>query len=166
LVSYASAMSARVGITIVAKDPADDAFIARLGAGAFAEYTRDPERSIVAMASRMHTLVAWAGKSRAGFAMVEMLPNGDAHLAAISVVEDLRGLGVGRKLLDAAESVARSWNARKLVLATAAANLGALDLFLRAGYESVERMRRYYARGQDALRLEKALFGTARNRGP
>jgi ribosomal protein S18 acetylase RimI-like enzyme len=60
-------------------------------------------------------------------------------------------------LLAGAESAARRRRALELRLVTAEANVAALDLFLRSGFEIVERLERYYPRGQNAVVMRKEL---------
>jgi ribosomal protein S18 acetylase RimI-like enzyme len=108
------------------------------------------------MASRAHTLVATDDGEPAGFVVVE-IGGGSAHVSAIAVTTESRGRGIGRRLLLAAESLARRSGTAVIALATADSNLAALELFLRAGYRRRRRHGRYYARGQAAVELEKAL---------
>ena len=108
------------------------------------------------MARRGRTLVATKDGERLGFAVVEVRAAG-AHLSAISVAEHARGRGVARRLLAAAEKAARRAGAASLGLVTADSNLAALELFLHAGFRRVGRERRYYQRGQNAVRMEKSL---------
>jgi GNAT superfamily N-acetyltransferase len=75
-------------------------------------------------------------------------PQGEivGHLQAVSrdretwevlntaVTEDVRRRGVGRELLECAAAAARSGGARRLILATAAADVGALRFYQRCGF--------------------------------
>ncbi len=91
--------------------------------------------------------------------MALIVPAGEtaARLDAIAVSIGLRGTGLGRRLLLEAEGAARRIGARRMTLATADANVAALDLFLRSDYRIARRLQRYYSRGQDAVEMEKRL---------
>jgi ribosomal protein S18 acetylase RimI-like enzyme len=136
--------------------PADTTFIRTLGKAAFGEYASGAGDGAMRMASRAATLVAIEAARRLGFAIIE--PEGTvAHLSAIAVIEEARGEGVGRALLRAAEQLARSEGADRLVLVTADSNVAALQLFLRNGFQRSPRQPKAYPRGQKAVVLEKKL---------
>jgi ribosomal-protein-alanine N-acetyltransferase len=136
--------------------PSDAAFIRELAPEAFGEYSADAARQTVHMAANGHALVATLEGVPIGFAVVDV-SFGRAHLAAIAVRVDSRGTGVGKALLGAAETLARSKGAAELGLATADSNLAALELFIRSGYQRRRRHTRYYARGQHAIEMYKRL---------
>lgn len=144
-------------MTIRPRVDADDAFIQELAGEAFGEYSLGARYAIVGMVARGSTLVATSGAKRLGFAVVEFLPDGTAHLVAISVVESERGRGVGRRILGAVEQLARSRRATAVVLATAESNVAALELFLRCGFAPRGRDPEHYSRGQHAVRMRKVL---------
>ena len=136
----------------------DREFIRELSAEVFSEYTPRAGVRALPMTERRGsmTLVAeWRGE-RAGFAVL-VLDRTRASLDAIAVTDAARGHGVGRRLLAAVEQLARENGAHSIELVTADANVAGLDLFLRAGFERVRRLRRYYPRGQDAQLLRKGL---------
>lgn len=137
--------------------PSDERFIAGLGGLVFDEYARKPGPGVLTMARRGRTVVAVEDGDPVGFAIVEMNGAGAAHLTAITVAEHARGRGVAHALLGAAENVAKRAGARALGLVTADSNVAALGLFLHSGFERVERVARYYQRGQNAVRMEKIL---------
>lgn len=137
----------------------DKAFIAALAREAFGEFSPGSARHTVAMSEEPHarTLVAVQGRERLGFAVVRVGRDRIARLDAIAVDAGWRGRGVGRQLLCHVEVHARERGAVRLELATAEANLAALDLFLKEGYRIERTLRRYYPRGQDAHLLAKQL---------
>jgi ribosomal protein S18 acetylase RimI-like enzyme len=102
-------------------------------------------------------IVAVVDEIAAGFAMLTVHGGARASLDAIAVDAAHRGRGVGKALLAGAESAARRRRALELRLVTAEANVAALDLFLRSGFEIVERLERYYPRGQNAVVMRKEL---------
>jgi len=148
-------------ITVRRYSNADAEFLRALADEAFSEYDGDGERAaskVVAMtnAARAHTLVAERSNRPTGFVTLSMGDEG-AHIAAIAVVRDARGRGIGARLLHAAEALARKLGARVALLETGEANLAALDMFLRAGYRIDGRLPRYYRTGYDALTLRRTL---------
>lgn len=137
----------------------DAAFVQRLSAVAFAEY--DPGAAGTA-AHLMHvpgarTLLAERSGVPLGFVIVQRQRDGSLALTAIAVAPREQGLGVGRRLMQAAERVAKSQGIGRLTLTTAQANLAALDLFLRSGFVITSRNVFRYWRGQPACHLEKRL---------
>lgn len=149
-------MAPRTTIHIRPREPEDDAFMLSLSREAFAEYTfsaADKTRAMTTSPGAL-TFVAIEGEAPTGFVVVEYAGN-DAVVSAIAVREAARGRGIGRKLLARAEAAARRMGADRLTLMTSQSNLAALELFLHSGFRMVDRQNRYYARGQDAVRLEK-----------
>ena len=129
---------------------------------AFGEYS--PRAGVKSARAAMHpgvvTLVAVLGDAPAGFATLAVHAEGGrviASLDAIAVEPEHRGRGVGKTLLAGAERKAKAAGAAELTLVTAEANLAALDLFLRSGFEIYARLGRYYERGQNAVRMRKKL---------
>ena len=143
-------------VSIARKSSKDGAFLRSLGQRAFGEYDPAAGEHAVRLGERRgaSTLVAHVDERPVGFAIVELFGT-RSSLDAIAVEEASRGAGVGRRLLLAAEAEARRRGATELGLVTAEANLGALDLFLKAGFRIEERLPGYYRRGQNAVRLRK-----------
>ncbi|MGI9234771.1 MAG: GNAT family N-acetyltransferase, partial [Woeseiaceae bacterium] len=88
-------------------------------------------------------LIAQVAGNVAGYATVlprvksEQIEDGNIEYGLISdlvVLENYRGLGLGRKLLEAAELYARSRNVRYLRLGVLAGNPVAEDLYASAGF--------------------------------
>lgn len=73
-------------------------------------------------------------------------------IASIGVHPEFRRQGLGRRLLEACEQVLGTPRLR-LVLRTS--NYAAKSLYLKQGYVEVDRWRRYYANGEEALVMEK-----------
>jgi ribosomal protein S18 acetylase RimI-like enzyme len=135
----------------------DDDFVAELSRHAFAEFSRKPETTTLAMAHRHGGFVAERDETPIGFAVVDAAAGRPAELLAIAVVEPERGRGLGRLLLDAAERAARRAGAAVITLHTADANLAALELFHKRGYELERRLPRHYVGVFDAQKLKKRL---------
>jgi ribosomal-protein-alanine N-acetyltransferase len=73
-------------------------------------------------------------------------------IASIAVHPDCRRQGLGRELLAACE---RALSSKRLRLSLRPSNLGALALYRIEGYVEVDRWRRYYRNGEDAIVMEK-----------
>ena len=136
--------------------PSDDAFVRTLSEQAFGEFSSHPGGSTLAMAHRYGGFVAERDGRAVGFAVLRVERTG-AELAAIAVLEEERGRGIGRALLNASESAARRGGAPLLTLRTAEANLAAFELFYKRGYRIERRLPRYYAGVFDACELSKRL---------
>jgi ribosomal protein S18 acetylase RimI-like enzyme len=145
-------------IEIRRRGPGDHAFIERLGREAFTVFDPEAGPSTRRLAERpdAEALVAVRGRDRLGF--VVLVTRGTAAwIEAIAVLERERGRGVGMRLMRAAERAARGQGVRRLSLTTAAANVEALELFLRSGFRIERRVARFYAAGQDACVLGRSL---------
>jgi ribosomal-protein-alanine N-acetyltransferase len=136
----------------------DRDFVLALSAEAFSEYTpgAGPRTLEMTGARGAASFVAELGARAVGFAVVTC-GSSRANLDAIAVSAEVRGKGIGRALLQHAERVAERAGFSEIALVTADSNLAALDLFLAQGYSLVARLPRFYARGQNALRLAKRL---------
>jgi ribosomal protein S18 acetylase RimI-like enzyme len=144
--------------------PDDESFVGRLGGDAFRDFDpRAREHTLELLrAPRTATFVACAGAERLGFVVVERARDGVVLVSAIAVEPRARGRGIGRQLMAFAERAARSWRAPGLRLCTAQANVEALELFLKHGFRIERRMPSFYAKGQDACTLVKALGASGR----
>jgi ribosomal-protein-alanine N-acetyltransferase len=75
-------------------------------------------------------------------------------IASIAVHPGYRRRGLGEKLLAACE---QALDTSRFRLSLRPSNLGALALYLKHGYVEVDRWRRYYRNGEDALVMEKQI---------
>jgi ribosomal protein S18 acetylase RimI-like enzyme len=80
-----------------------------------------------------------------------------ARLYSIAVDPATRGLGLGARLLEAAERAARARRATHLRLEVREDNTPAIALYRARDYVEFGRKARYYEDGATALRFEKAL---------
>ena len=147
-------MRSRPLVVIRGRRESDAGFILELGREAFSEYSASASGYTAHMAATAHTLIAEHDEVAVGLAIID-LRAGRAHLAAIAVRTDWRGLGIGRSLLRAAERAACDRGAVEMELTTADSTLAASVLFLRNGYRRRARHTRYYARGQHAIEMFK-----------
>jgi ribosomal-protein-alanine N-acetyltransferase len=82
---------------------------------------------------------------------------GVGHIISIDVVPEGRRLGLGSKLLLAAEDRLRALHCQSVVLETAVDNASALAFYKRHQYSIMKIVPRYYSNGVDAFVLEKQL---------
>lgn len=150
----------------------DENFVLTLSAEAFGEYAKEGARSTLEMAKRWTCLVAEipgvvpaptaatlatrrAPARAVGFVVLKAERGELAEILAIAVVEEERGRGFGRALLEAAEQKARAARTSGVMLHTADANLAALELFVRSGFRVKRRIARYYRNVYDASEMLK-----------
>ena len=82
-----------------------------------------------------------------------------ARLYSIAVDRGARGLGLGARLLEAAERAARRRGAASMRLEVRPDNRAAVALYERRGYRPFARVARYYEDGAPAVRFRKSLSG-------
>ncbi|CAO4139145.1 GNAT family N-acetyltransferase [Methylorubrum extorquens] len=81
-----------------------------------------------------------------------------ARLSSLAVAPARAGLGLGRKLLQAAEADARAHDCERLRLEVRADNGGGIRLYERGGYARTGTKPDYYEDGMEAWCYEKALM--------
>jgi [ribosomal protein S18]-alanine N-acetyltransferase len=81
----------------------------------------------------------------------------EAEILTIAVATELRRLGAGRALLDAAMTAAQAQGAITLHLEVASNNEGARKFYGDAGFVETGRRARYYPDGADAILLSRGL---------
>lgn len=96
-----------------------------------------------------------------GFLVATIRRNSIGHVITIDVLPEARRLGVGSKLLNAAENRLRTLKCRTVSLETAVDNQSALIFYKRHQYFAVKTIPGYYSNGMDALVLQKDLLSTA-----
>ncbi len=120
-----------------------------------------PEMSRYMKARGAFTLVAEAADtSIAGFILGVAHPRG-GHVITIDVLPRFRRAGLGRQLLQAAETRMAAAGARHVQLEAAVDNAGALAFYRDQGYRAVAVLPGYYPGGLDGWRLVKRLDGEA-----
>jgi ribosomal-protein-alanine N-acetyltransferase len=92
-----------------------------------------------------------------GFIVAQANRRGVGHILTIDVPPAGRRLGIGSKLLAAAEERLRAGPCHSVVLETAVDNSAALAFYKRHEYSVVKTIPRYYSNGVDAFVLEKEL---------
>ncbi|SIN82417.1 transcriptional regulator, MarR family with acetyltransferase activity [Vannielia litorea] len=97
--------------------------------------------------------VAWGGGRRLGSIFCVRITEETAKLRLFFLEPEARGLGLGRKLLDACLEFARGAGYRELVLWTHESHEAACRLYERAGFEKLS-CKANRAFGQDTIELE------------
>jgi ribosomal protein S18 acetylase RimI-like enzyme len=149
--------------TLRAGQPGDRDFVGALAGEAFGALGRYDQVVPGWLANPgVQTIVAVHTARPIGFVMVRVrktlggLGPAVGELLAIAVVAGERNHGVGRALLQAAETRVRQ-SAGAMVLNTAADNLSAQRFFRAMGFEALRTRRRFYPGGQAAIDMRKAL---------
>jgi ribosomal protein S18 acetylase RimI-like enzyme len=147
----------------------DDPQLLSLSGEAFAPYARRPARTVAGMLidPEAETEVAAVADLPVGFFVLRRErpdrpfgPYGRPMIAtidAIAVAQPWRRRGVGRRLIDRSEQIARSWGAWAIFLTTASSNRAARGLFTMAGFQEVAIEPRAYASGESGVLMMKPL---------
>jgi len=159
----------RVACAFRAANPGDRAFIERVSRSSFADYARDPAKSIGWMAGERTALVELAVDANAelGFFILRLIrlertfgpwsSPAVARLDAVAVAPEARRRGIGRALLQQAEQTAIDEGAVVMSLATANHNHAARRLFTEMGYQELAPLGVYYRGGQHAIAMVRSL---------
>lgn len=126
-------------------------------------YSRMSRRSYTAAlrSPRALILLAQDGKEEPLAGAVVVFFRADspaARLYSIAVSPQMRGHGLGGRLLRAAEHAAKAQGASAMRLEVKVRNKAALALYRKSGYGLIGRIAHYYEDGSDAWRLEKPLI--------
>jgi ribosomal-protein-alanine N-acetyltransferase len=81
----------------------------------------------------------------------------EVHLLNVAVDRERRGLGIGRRLVDAALAEGRATGAAVVYLEVRAGNVAARRLYRDVGFREIGIRRGYYGVGQDAIVMELRL---------
>jgi ribosomal-protein-alanine N-acetyltransferase len=104
---------------------------------------------------------AWVvGEPVVGYA-VTMAAGDVVDLQRIAVHPDHQRQGLARILLDAAVAAGKAARADRMLLEVSAANAAALAFYAAAGFVEIDRRRRYYRDGTDAVVMRLPLAATA-----
>jgi ribosomal-protein-alanine N-acetyltransferase len=102
--------------------------------------------------STKHYFVAYISQIFAGYIGFAHIAD-EAHIMNIAVAKNLRGLGVGGALLNAACEVAKSLNIKAVTLEVSENNQNAISLYTRFGFKTAGLRPNYYGKGDNALIL-------------
>lgn len=107
------------------------------------------------------TVVAEDLQSRiAAFAVLELYREKKkivGHIVTVDVHPERRRLGLGRRLMEALEKIAKGSGANLLRLEVAVDDEGAQTFYSRLGFTTVGRLKRYYLHQIDAFSMERSL---------
>ena len=108
--------------------------------------------------SRTHeVVVARLGSTLVGFAAMEYPTEGPAaHLMLLAVEPTQRQAGLGRRLIEYLEAMARELDLTQITLEVRAKNRGAREFYDAAGYREVALVPGYYGR-ESAVRMSREL---------
>jgi ribosomal-protein-alanine N-acetyltransferase len=109
------------------------------------------EEELAKIPSTLYVLKEVPGKRVVGYSCFWAL-SGELQLVNIAVPPDLRGQGLGGKLLNHLLLEAESREAEKIFLEVRPSNRAAIGLYERLGFKVLYRRPRYYTpEGEDAL---------------
>lgn len=150
-----------VAAEAAAADPVLVAAVAALEADVFGADAWSPAQVAEELAGPgRRTWVLEEGGAIVGYAVTWR--SGDVvDLQRIAVHPAHRKQGLARALLDAAVAAGRADRADRMLLEVAAGNAAALGLYAAAGFVEIDRRRRYYADGADAVVLRLPLAAVA-----
>lgn len=112
-------------------------------------------RDIINWRDALHILAEHEGQI-IGF--VAAIPDGIfAHLVTLDVHPDYRKVGLGNKLMEKIEQMAKDKRVKLVVLEVETDNTPAIKLYLARGYETNGRLKNYYSNRKDAYVMSKLL---------
>jgi len=102
-------------------------------------------------------LIVYSGTTPVGCGALRLLDVGTAELKRMYVVPEMRGRGVGRRLLSGLEVEARALGVRRLVLETGVRQSAALGLYRSAGFRPIPLYGEYNLSPKTSVCLGKPL---------
>jgi N6-L-threonylcarbamoyladenine synthase len=122
-----------------------------------------PEETFHSELAAKHTyyIVAFHGEELVGYSGLSKLAGSDqADIQTIAVRQDKRGLGIGRKLMDALTLEAKNRGAKEIFLEVRADNPIAQKLYKLFGFKQIGTRKKYYQPdGVDAFIMKTDLIG-------
>lgn len=92
-----------------------------------------------------------------GYVMAVIDKDGYGHIMSIAVDPNHRGLGLGRRLMEAVESRLSADGIKRFRLEVAVSNHIAIRMYEGLGYRAIKVLRNYYPDGEDAYVMVKNL---------
>ena len=136
-------------VTIRPAGSFDLALLAVLHAACFEERWDEAALASLLAMPGVHGLLAEAAEPL-GFVLLRVAAD-EAEIISIGVHPAARRLGIGRRLLKAAEAAAAAAGAERLFLEVAADNFQALGLYSALGFTEIGRRAKYYRRIESAM---------------
>ena len=93
-----------------------------------------------------------------GFAFVMVNENNAAHLTTIGVAPEHRQRRIAERLLERVEAALRKREVGTIMLEVRVGNTAAQQLYQKADYTIVQRIRKYYNNGEDCFLMMKSLY--------
>jgi ribosomal-protein-alanine N-acetyltransferase len=140
-------------VIVRAATPSDSAAIVSLDAEVFGPDAWSAKTVEQTLATDHVVLVADDG---IGY-VVASVAGEAADLQRVAVAPARRREGIAHTLLSEATTAARDAGAQRMLLEVRADNTGALAFYAVEGFTEIDRRRRYYRDGADAIVLERAL---------
>ena len=103
-----------------------------------------------------NVLTAWHAGRLVGFAIMQFYAE-RAHLNLLAVEPAARRLGIGRRLVEWQEQVARAGGIPVVNLEVRANNIGAQAFYRRLGYRQIKHLPGYYSGREAASRMSHDL---------
>lgn len=95
-------------------------------------------------------VVACAGEKITGYIYASFVLD-EAEIGNICVLPELRGQGVGRKLMEELLNILKSVEVTRIFLEVESDNEGAIALYEKCGFVRYNERKDYYGKGRDAL---------------
>lgn len=114
-------------------------------------------RRLLASPSAALWVAEVAGRVAGNLVLLTRRNSRRARIYSVAVDPSCRGLGIGTRLVKAAEDHARGLGLAEVSLEVRYDNQGARRLYRRLGYGETARLPAYYDDGADGLRLRKPL---------
>jgi GNAT superfamily N-acetyltransferase len=105
--------------------------------------------------------VIYRDRAPVGCGALRLLDGETAELKRMYVAPALRGMGLGRRLVEALEAEARSLGARRLVLETGIRQVAALGLYRATGFQPIPLYGEYRLSPKTSVCLGKNLLDRA-----
>lgn len=147
-----------MSIPIRPAEPRDLDALVRLEEEAFAGDQLDRRAFRHALGSATIDMLVAEADGMRGYVLIQRRTGSRlARLTSVAVSRDAVGQGLGRRLVEEAERIAREAGCDRMRLEVRADNDRARALYERAGYTLFTRVEDYYEDGEAALRFEKPL---------
>ncbi|MEZ5345670.1 MAG: ribosomal protein S18-alanine N-acetyltransferase [Pyrinomonadaceae bacterium] len=120
-------------------------------------YTEATFKHLLAAPNILGYRIITAEKQMVGFVFIAVNNETVGHITTIGVAPEHRKRGLAKKLLEHAEKALIRRNYESAVLEVRTSNYIAQNLYHRLGYTIIQKINRYYADGEDAYLMAKAL---------
>ena len=93
----------------------------------------------------------------AGFTLARTVRHRQGHIVTIDVLPEYRRMGVATTLMELAHTRLKESGATTVELETSVENAAGIAFYHKLGYQTADRLRRYYLNRLDAWRMTKEL---------